>query len=390
MSVLTVPLNMDDVIADPTLLQNAIDQKAKDDPAAVAQALSAYMKDDATRQHMIDEANEGLQAIHDIQVAFGSVYGLLAQVDAQNFTGSDGKVIQKFAPLWRTYSDAFTTSLSQTETLAAKGKAAIDTFVKTIIPILQNTSTSVDYKKTRLTFFVNTMDQNDQNVKDIDALILVFDGISKDVTSFKATFEETMTQVGNTLTSDIQRANEDIALLQEKLEAQLETAKKLGIAAGVSIGVGGVMVATGVLAPVGMLLGLAGIIMGAVAIDAYFNKVAAIKTDLANKKDELVKLQGQQNAYNKLSPDIKIACANMVTISTKLGVLAGVFKTVKADIVEQNQHLSTASGADDLDIADVRDQEIELAAASYANLAQILQTFADGWTTATTAPTAST
>ncbi|KAJ7733134.1 hypothetical protein B0H16DRAFT_170891 [Mycena metata] len=388
MSVAT--LTMDDVIADPTLLQNAIDQKVKEDPAAVNKALSAYMKDDATRQQMIDEAKEGLQAIHDIQVAFESVYGLLAKVDAQSFTGSDGKVIQKFAPIWRGYSDAFTASLSQTETLAAKGKAAIDTFVKTIIPILKNTDLSVDAKQTRLGFFINNMNQNDQNIKDIDALILVFDGISKNVTSFEATFEETMKQVGTKLTTDIARAKEDIALLQQKLETQLQTAKTLGIAAGVSLGVGGVMMATGVLAPVGMLIGLAGIIMGGLAIDAYFNKVAAIKKDLADKKDELATLQKQQDAYNTLSPEITIACASMLSISTKLGVLAGVFKTVKGDIVEQNEHLKTASGADDADIADVRDQEIELAAASYANLAQILETFADGWTTAAAAPTAST
>ncbi|KAJ7030965.1 hypothetical protein C8F04DRAFT_1111952 [Mycena alexandri] len=337
------------------------------------------MKDDTTRQRMIKEAQDGLQAIHDIQVAFASVYGLLTQVDAQNFKGSDGNVIQKFAPTWRGYSDTFTQSLSQTETLAAKGKAAVDTFVKNIIPILQNTSMSVTDKATRLTFFTNNIDQNDQNVKDIDALILVYDGISKDVTAFKATFEETMTQVGNKLTTDIQRANDDIELLQQTLGEF--TAKKLGIAGGVLSGVGGVLIATGGLAPLGVIVGIAGIVLGGLAIDAYFNKVAAIKTDLANRKADLVNLQGQQSAYNKLSPDIKIACADMVSISTKLAILTGVFKTVKSDIVEQNQHLTTASQADTAELADIRNQQIELAAASYANLSEILETFSNGWST---------
>ncbi|KAJ7701975.1 hypothetical protein B0H16DRAFT_1832857 [Mycena metata] len=264
MSVLTVSLSMDDNIAD---------------LAEVANALSTYMKDDATRQRMIDEVTEGLQAIHDIQVAFQSVYGLLAKVDAQNFTGSDGQVIQKFAPTWRGYSDAFTASLSQTETLAAKGKAAIDTFVKTIIPILQSTSMSVDDKKKRLDFFIT----NGQNDKDIDALILVFDGISKDVTAFKAAFKKTMAQVSNKLATDTRHANEAIALLLKKLDVQMKTAKKLGIAAGASL-----------------------------------------------------------------------------------------------------QHL-LASQADTAELGDIRNAEIELAAGSYADLAQILETFADGWTTASTA-----
>ncbi|KAJ7736687.1 hypothetical protein B0H16DRAFT_1695326 [Mycena metata] len=272
MSVATAPLHMDDVIAD---------------PAIVANALSIYMKDDITRKRMINKVKEGLQAIHDIQVAFESVYGLLAKVDAESFTGSDGNVIQEFAPHGGdTAMLAFTASLSQTETLAAKGKAAIDTFVKTIIPILQNTDMSVDAKKKRLDFFIANMDQNGHNVKDIDALIIVFDGISKDATAFEATFKKTMAQVSNKLATDTRHANEAIAVLLKKLDAQMNTctqAKDLGIVAGASL-----------------------------------------------------------------------------------------------------QHL-LASQADTAELADIRNNEIELAAASYANLAQILETFADGWTTASTA-----
>ncbi|KAJ7717456.1 hypothetical protein B0H16DRAFT_1476073 [Mycena metata] len=86
---------------------------------------------------------------------------------------------------------------------------------------------SVDDKKQRLNFspgylrnICQAMDQNEQNVKDIDALIGVFNGISKDVTSFNATFEWTMARVGNKSTSDIQRAKEDIASLPQKFVVQ--------------------------------------------------------------------------------------------------------------------------------------------------------------------------
>ncbi|KAJ7733122.1 hypothetical protein B0H16DRAFT_1580010 [Mycena metata] len=171
--------------------------------------------------------------------------------------------------------------------MVIKDKAAIDTFVKTILPILKSTSMSVDDKKQRLDFFTWTMDQNDQNVNDIDALIIAFDGISKNVTSFKATFEETMALVkaemalvGLTLTINTQRANEDIALLREKLDVQMNTAKELRIIARVSF-----------------------------------------------------------------------------------------------------EHLSQAKRADDVEIIEIRNQEIELAAASYASLAQFSETFADGRST---------
>ncbi|KAJ7709129.1 hypothetical protein B0H16DRAFT_1822291 [Mycena metata] len=154
------PLHMDDVTAAPAILSRRCPLHLHE----------GCMKDDITRKHMINKVKEGLQAIHDIQMAFESVYGLLAKVDAQRFTGSDSNVIQEFASTWRGYSDAFTASLRQTETLAAKGKAAIDTFVNTIVPILHSTSMSVDDKKKRLDFFITNMDQNGQNDQDIDAL----------------------------------------------------------------------------------------------------------------------------------------------------------------------------------------------------------------------------
>ncbi|KAJ7226535.1 hypothetical protein B0H12DRAFT_274973 [Mycena haematopus] len=323
-------MSVDTLIANPDALKAALDQKIQENPAAVVKSLADYMENEDTRKRMVEEAQNGLQAIHDIQQAFDRVYGLLAQIDVKNFVGNDGKVIQKFAPIWRLYSENFNRSLSQTETLAAKGKAAIDTFIRSILPILGNTNMSVEAKKTRLNFYIKTMDQNAQNITAIDALVAVYQGISNDVSAFKATFEEKMKQVGQRLTTDIQRAKDDIADVKARLAQSMETAKKLGIAGAVTGGIGGIMIATGVLAPVGMVLAIAGIVLGAKAIDEYFNKVKALKGELVDKQAVLTKLESQQDAYNKLSPAVAAASTDMALIMTKLVVLSQVFKTVCA------------------------------------------------------------
>ncbi|KAJ7501601.1 hypothetical protein B0H11DRAFT_2371849 [Mycena galericulata] len=381
-----VDSQVSDFVANPDALNTAFEQKVQQDPAGTAKALSDYMKDPATRQRMVQEAQDGLQAIQDIQQAFGRVYGLLAQVDAQNFKGPDGKVIDKFAPIWRGYSDTFNTSLSQTETLASKGRAAIDTFTKSILPILQSTTMTVDDKKIRLNFYTNNMDQNNQNVTEIDALVAVYNGISNDVSSFKATFEEKMMQVGQQLETDIQRAKDDIEIIKQKLAQHQETAKKLGIAGGVLGGVGGALIITGGLAPIGVLIGIAGVVLGGMAIDEYFNKVAEIKHELSDKQAELATLESQKSAYQKLAPAVTAASSDMSLIMTKLQVLTQVFKTVKNDIVAANDHLGTSSQADTAEIIDIRNQQIELSAESYANVAVVLNNFASGWSAAVTLP----
>ncbi|KAJ7441047.1 hypothetical protein B0H11DRAFT_2292515 [Mycena galericulata] len=380
------PSQVADFVANPDALNTAFEQKVNEDPAGTAKALSDYMKDPATRDRMVKEAQDGLQAIHDIQEAFGRVYALLAQVDAQNFKGLDGKVIDKLAPVWRGYSDKFNTSLSQTETLASQGKALIDTFTTSILPMIQSTTMTADAKKARLDFYANTIDQNGANVKAIDALVAAYNGISNDVSAFKATFEEKMSQVGQKLDTDIQRAKDDIVLIKEKLAQHQETAKKLGIAGGVLGGVGGALIITGGLAPIGVLIGIAGVVLGGMAIDEYFNKVAAIKHELADKEAELTTLESQKSAYQKLAPAVTAASSDMSLIMTKLTVLTQVFKLVKNDIVVANEHLVFSSQADTAEIIDIRNEQIALSATSYANVAEVLNAFASGWSAAVTLP----
>ncbi|KAJ7733129.1 hypothetical protein B0H16DRAFT_1580024 [Mycena metata] len=385
-AAVATPGQVSDLFANPDALQTALNQKVQQDPAGVTQSLSDYLKDDDTRQRMVQEAQEGLQAIHDIQLAFERVYSLLAQVDAQNFKGPDNKVIQKLAPTWRTYSDTFTKSLIQTETLASKGKAAVDSFVHNILPIIRSTAMSAADKKIRLDFYATSIDQNDQNVKDIDALLLVYDQLGTDVAAFKTSFETKMQQVGQKLDTDIARAKEDIEAIKKKLAAHQETAKQLGISAGISAGIGAGLLATGYLAPVAYVCFAASLVMGIKAIEEWFNEVQKIKGELADKQTELAGLESQRAAYQKLVPACASAAQDMNLISAKLLILTQVFKLVKSDIVDASTHLSTASGADDADVTEVRNDELELAASSYAMLAVILETFATGWSTQVKAP----
>ncbi|KAJ7226527.1 hypothetical protein B0H12DRAFT_1149085 [Mycena haematopus] len=263
---------------------------------------------------MVQEARDGLQAIHDIQQAFTRVYSLLAQVDAQNFKGPDGKVIQKFAPTWRRHSDTFNLSLSKTETLASKGKASIDTFIKSVLPIIKSTSMTLTDKRIRLNFYATSIDLNDQNAKAIDDLLVVYSQLGENVGAFKASFETEMQQVGQKLDTDIKRAKEDIEAIKAKLAAHQETAKKLAISAGISVDIGAGLLCTGFLAPFAYACFGAALVLGAKAIDEWYNQVRKIKAELADKQSTLA-------AYQKLAP--------AVAITLKLQILTQVFKLVR-------------------------------------------------------------
>ncbi|KAJ7740153.1 hypothetical protein B0H16DRAFT_1729180 [Mycena metata] len=368
--------------------------------ADVTNALSAYMKDDTTRQRMIDQATEDLQAIHDTRMCFQSVYGLLAQVDAQNFTGSDGQVIQKFAPTWKGFNDAFTASFSQREVMAAKGKAAIDKHL-------------------------DAMDQNNQNVTDIDALVSVFNNVSNDVASFQATFQEKITQVGmqvgnttqvwncNNLAPAIHVAYEDMASLQQKLnvQIQLERAKKseireqndrlltatqaddveitdirnaeIELAATSYANLAQILetVADGWTTPTQAVCRRGGYLIEALIIvfDVISKNVTSFKytfeLPMAQVKAEMARVG------IKLTIDIQRANEDIALLQVKLDVQMNTAKDLRIIARVSIEHLSIVKEADDVEITDIRDQEIRLLAASYASLAQFWETFADGRST---------
>ncbi|KAJ7501532.1 hypothetical protein B0H11DRAFT_2275172 [Mycena galericulata] len=378
----STPGQVSDLLANPDALNTAFDQKVQQDPAGTTKALSDFMNDPATRQSMVQEAQDNLQAIHETQLAFGRIYSLLAQIDAQNFKGPDGKVIGKLAPTWRGYSDTFNQSLSQTETLASQGKALIDTFTKSILPILQSTTMTLADKKARLAFYANSIDQNDHTVTAIDALLHAYGELENNVASFKGYFEATIEKPY----IDIQRVKEDIEILKTKLAQYEESAKKLGISADIAAGVGAGLLATGVLAPFAYASFAASLVPGIKEVDEYFNKVQQIQHELADRKNDLAALESQPNAIQKPSPVVTAAASemdHMCLTTEKLQILAQIFKLVKNDIVDASFQLNTADSAD---LTDIRTEQLSLAATSYASLAIILEMFATGWSTQVTPP----
>ncbi|KAF7326143.1 hypothetical protein MKEN_00465800 [Mycena kentingensis (nom. inval.)] len=393
--------DVEKVIADPTALTKAIDTKVKADKKATQKALGDYIASEEVQKAMIKDAESGLQAIRDMQTSFDTVYAILCTIDAQKWKNK-GEVIKPLAPTWLTYGAKFTLYLAETETLASKGKALIDTFTTNVINgILLNKEVSVKDKKKRTKFFLDQANKHEETIKAIDKLTVNYKNLSDLVTAFKASFDQLMFEVGQSLNDEVKRLQVDLAGLNTKLAEYTKSAQVLRDAAIGTGAAASALIATGVLAPLGLLAAAAAIILGGFAIDMtgnpvypgkqliyslIVNKITGIKKDIVNKESELVTAQKNLSHYNQLAPKIKIASDNMASITDKLKVITSVFKTVKNDLQQAYDHFDTAKSADEMELTEDRNAELVLTAKLYASIAVVLNTFAAGWDSAVKKP----
>ncbi|KAF7329434.1 hypothetical protein MKEN_00205500 [Mycena kentingensis (nom. inval.)] len=363
------------VDSDPSTIQTAFQAKAAQDPVGTNTAVCNYLASSAVRERLVQEATDGLEAIRSMQASFTSVYALLCQVDLQKFT-IQGKVIQALAPTWRGYSDRFTDYLSDTEALAAEGRALVQTFKETVLDtILLNNNVSMVDKVKRTQFYVDEVNGNTKTINDTNTLIANLAGLSADVTAFKVTFDTTMADAGKSLTDDIKSIKESLEVLRAKLKAYQESAGMLTKATeGVGI-TAGVLIVTGGLAPIGLLAAAVAVILGGFAIDATFNKVAGAQAEVDAKEKALEIATAQKATYDKLAPEMAIASADMLSITDKLAVLS----KVKSDLIQANTHLNRANNAGQKTMDADELSALQLASKVYDALGAILETFANGW-----------
>ncbi|KAJ7196167.1 hypothetical protein B0H12DRAFT_1245410 [Mycena haematopus] len=178
-------------------------------------SLSDYIQDDATRQSMVQETQKWLKTIRVIPQALERVYELLEQVDAKNYKGAG----MKFAPAWKGSIEKFGSLIGSTEMWISNGKVCIDTFTERILPLIESTT-----MKAEANIYVSVMDQTDQQLIAIDALLAAYGGISDEVSHSKSTFEQRMIQV-SPLTIDIQSAKPDMDYIKEQLGLFRDSAK---------------------------------------------------------------------------------------------------------------------------------------------------------------------
>ncbi|KAJ7501597.1 hypothetical protein B0H11DRAFT_2224474 [Mycena galericulata] len=399
-ALLASPVDISAMLDDPDALQTAISTQLQANPTVSIPQLATFIESDAVKARMVEEANKGLEAIYTVQNTFFGVLGPLAQVDAGNFKGADGNLIRKFAPEWlgyfkvQTFSvlDAYTelidvfllaqtliNNLNKTKLLAGAVRTLITTFTQDILPLLADDTILAAEKQSRIDAFLKLIDANERAICDVDTLVASYDSLSKNVTAFQATFNQTMKDVGKQLDVDIQRAQQDIADVKARIAAHVEAGKKLGLTAGVLGTVAGGLSATGILAPFALIFTGLAIFFGISEAQKYYDKSQKLKEELTSDENALATLNANKATYDSLQPEIYNTSKDMDTITVKLAALTTIFKTLKADVVSANEHLGFAESAHDADIGDIRNSEIKLAAASYANLNLLLDTFAVGW-----------
>ncbi|KAJ7226530.1 hypothetical protein B0H12DRAFT_1240559 [Mycena haematopus] len=378
-AVVPSPVDISAILGNPAALQTAVAQRLQANPTVTIPQLASFIESDATKARMIEEANRGLEAIHTVQDTFFRVVAPLARVDAGNFKGPDGKPIRKFASEWSRYFRNLLDNLNKTKQLAGAVRGSIDTFTQEILPLLANEDIVAAEKQRRIDDFLRLIEASETSICNVDTLVASYDSLSKNVTSFQAAFNQTMVQVGKQLDTDIVRAQQDIAEVKTRIAAHVEAGKTLGVTAGALGAVAAGFSATGILAPLALLFTGLAIFFGITKAQEYYEKTQRLQDELNTKESALATLNATKAMYNSLQPQVQSASKDMGVITVKLAALSTIFKTLKADVVGAKEHLIIAQGAHDLELGDARNAEIALAAASYANLKLILDTFVVGW-----------
>ncbi|KAJ7030968.1 hypothetical protein C8F04DRAFT_1111962 [Mycena alexandri] len=371
-AALASPVDISTMLDDPDALQAAVSLQLQINPTVSIPQLVTFLGSDSTKARMIEEANQGLETIHTVQDTF-------FHVDAQNFKGTDGKPIRKFASEWSGYYRNLIDNLNNTKRLASAVRTLIDTFTQEILPLLANETIVAAEKQSRIDDFVRLIDSNETAVCDVDTLVASYSTLSENVTAFQAAFNQTMVLVGKQLDADIVRAQQDIDGIKAKIAAHVEAGKKLGITAGALGTVAAGFYTTGILAPMALLFTGLSIFFGVNEAQEYAAKTQQLKADLTEAENALNALNLTKADYDSLQPVVHNTSNDMGVITVKLAVLSTIFKTLKADVVAANEHLKLGEGAHNAEIGDIRNAEIKLAAASYANLKLVLDTFAVGW-----------
>ncbi|KAJ7740144.1 hypothetical protein B0H16DRAFT_1758327 [Mycena metata] len=392
------PVDISTMLDNPAALQAAISLQLQVNPTVSIPQLATFLDSDSIKTQMVEEANQGLEAIHTIQDTFFRVLVPLTRIDAQNFKGTDGQPIRKFASEWSVYyrvKQLFVPlhthssrcslvqnligNLNNTKLLANAARTSIDTFTQEILPLLANETIVASQKQSRVDEFVKLIDSNERAICDVDTLVASYSTLSENVTAFQAAFNQTMVLVGKQLDADIVLAQNDIADVKARIAAHVEAGKELGLVAGALGAVAGGLCATGILAPVALLFTGLAIFFGINKAQEYRDKTKQLNDELAKDESALDALNRTKAEYDSLQPVVHNASNDMGVITVKLAALSTIFKTLKADVVAANVHLTTGQGAQDAGMGDIRNAEIQLAAASYATLKLVVDTFAVGW-----------
>ncbi|KAJ7733132.1 hypothetical protein B0H16DRAFT_1696224 [Mycena metata] len=373
------PIDISTMLDNPAALQAAISLQLQINPAVSIPQLATFLDSDSIKTQMVEEANQGLEAIHTIQDTFFRVLVPLTRIDAQNFKGTDGQPIRKFASEWSGYYRNLIGNLNNTKLLANAARTSIDTFTQEILPLLANETIVASQKQSRVDEFVKLIDSNERAICDVDTLVASYSTLSENVTAFQAAFNQTMVLVGKQLDADIVRAQNDIADVKARIAAHVEAGKELGLVAGALGAVAGGLCATGILAPVALLFTGLAIFFGVDKAQEYRDKTKQLNDELAKDQSALDALNNTKAEYDSLQPVVHNASNDMGVITVKLAALSTIFKTLKADVVAANVHLTTSQDAQDAGMGDIRNAEIKLAAASYATLKLVVDTFAVGW-----------
>ncbi|KAE9395474.1 hypothetical protein BT96DRAFT_977949 [Gymnopus androsaceus JB14] len=319
------------------------EKKYKEDPVAAEKALAEALGNSDSSKAFVKDMDGLSLTIGTLNTLFGNVESGLATVDAEKLHDATGKITE-WQPQWKVIRSFYTDTMLKSRTLATSLANRVEMFFKHVLPKLKDDNLTAQQKDDMLTYFLgekaNATNYNEELKKDEDAAEQMYKDFLKvqtDVATFKSQFGVWFQQAQDQLQKEITDLKGEIDKIKADLESLVTKRNiSLGVAAGgvVAAGAGGIMMATGVLAPLGAVVAVIGALAalgGGIAAAVLQSKIADKQAELNSKQADYNALLAKQERVNKvLKPLVESLNKDMVDIGEKLETMKSVWSFIKS------------------------------------------------------------
>jgi hypothetical protein len=259
-----------------------------------------------------------LLAAHAINMdqAFERIKHDLEFVDKNDYKDKFGNPIAKLAPTWAGYQKRYTDLLWFSRTSATKTEGYIRDFVEVIIPTILDPDSTQDDKIADITEFIGRPNPNGAKIVKGQTQSQAFTELQQDVETFTHKFSTFADDQGTKITTEITGLNTEIAALNKEIKDCQKVVEQMGIALGITVGVGGIAL-VGAIASIAALGPAApGVIAGILiaGIGAAITELSQIIVNVKRMNAATEERNEKQNRVDELNKQLAILARLKATL----------------------------------------------------------------------------
>jgi hypothetical protein len=365
-------------------------EKMKEDPEDATAKLAAQLGGSEADAAFAREMGLLRTNINMLNNLFATVETNLASFDAEELADKEGKVT-KFEPLWAEIRQKFDNTLLKSRTFAGTLAHRVEMYFDSILPMLGKSNVSKKEKLESLAYFlgenVEADNYNEKLQKDEKAAAEIateFEAVQTQVNGFRSRFEAYYLKAVDALAAKVTEVKGKIKVLEAELDGYKAHRNVLIGVAGAGVlatTVGGVMLATGVLAPVAIglvVIGAVAALGGGLAAGYFQIKMAETQSQLDSARVELQQVINKQEHANTIAKDLVAQTdADIQNILSKMGAFGQIWNYIRDDA--QTARLQLEEATEDVIPILLREVSIAKSTVAYKQLYSVVKLYSQGF-----------